>query len=805
MEIVLKVTWLIPIFPLLATAVITFVRPVYQRKKVAARLTIAMMAISLLLSTLVLIVTVADSATMARLRPPHEAAPAEHGEGVPAGEGGEAAPAGETGEAGPSEEVFIPPKAIHEREFHWMSVGDTELKLGFWVDPLTAAMLFMVTLVGLCIFIYSQGYMAAEDYQGEEQRYSRFFSYLGLFAASMLGLVIADNILLLFICWELVGLCSYLLIGFWDFKKSASDAAVKAFITTKVGDVGFFIGIFLLYIYSGNMNIGAIIHNPEMLKHLATTTLPATWPLIGGASIASLAAIGLFIGTMGKSAQVPLHVWLPDAMEGPTPVSALIHAATMVAAGVFMVARMFPLFLAAGHGVLTFVAWVGGITAILAATIAIAQDDIKRVLAYSTISQLGYMVLALGMTGYVAGFFHLITHAFFKALLFLGSGAVIIGAHHVQDMREMGGLWKRLPKTALTYAIGMLALAGIAPLSGFFSKDEVLLDAFKHNTALYVIATLAAFLTAFYMTRQMFMVFAGKPRSHGAEAAEEVELFGRDVPGHHRADGHKGKGHAAHAEQGEHSHETHAGHGTPLPLNMTVPLIVLAIGTVLLSIVGWPLGEGTLFSRFVGGEAEFNIMVALISTVVALSGIGAGYLVYGRKLLQTAQDPDPLQVLMSKARLGKIRLRKKELDLHLGWLFELWRRKYFFDEAYDFVFVQGTHLLAKASFWFDRTILDGFVNGAAAAGRLFSRASAWIDLNIVDGMVNFVGWFGRAFADIQGWVDLHIVDGIVNGVARITGWIGDRMRRLQTGHVQDYLMLVLLGVLVVGGLLVFLL
>ncbi|MGC9023318.1 MAG: NADH-quinone oxidoreductase subunit L [Chloroflexia bacterium] len=782
MEVILSLTWLIPLFPLLATAVITFVPAVYYRKKLSARLTIGMMALSLVLSLLVFVATVAHPETLVRLEG-HEAVEA---------------PAGETGEVHPApaeaagEELFIPPKPIFEREFPWLSTGRFFLEMGFWVDPLTAAMLVMVSLVGLCIFIYSQGYMAAEDYQGEDQRYSRFFSFLGLFAASMLGLVIADNILLLFICWELVGLCSYLLIGFWNFKKSAYDAAIKAFIVTKIGDAGFFIGIFLLYIYTDNMSIGYIIHHPEVLNRLAHTSV------LGIGSVAALAAIGLFIGTIGKSAQVPLHVWLPDAMEGPTPVSALIHAATMVAAGVFLVARMFPLFQAAGAGTMNLVAWIGGITAIFAATIAIAQYDIKRVLAYSTISQLGFMVLALGLGGYVAGFFHLITHAFFKALLFLGSGAVIIGAHHVQDMREMGGLWKRLPYTFWTYLIGMLALAGIFPLSGFFSKDEILLDAFQHNTALYIIATIAAFITSFYMTRQMFYVFAGKPRSHGAEAAAEVPLFGRELALAAPADPHGGHGH------GEHGPGGHAAHGGPLPLNMTVPLMVLAAGTALLSVVGLPLGEGTPFSRFVGGHADFSPLVAGVSTLVALAGIGAGYLVYGRNLLKSAHDPDPLQALLERVSLGRLRLRGKTLDLRLSALYTLWEKKYYVDEIYGFLFVQGSHLLARVSAWFDLTVIDGAVNGAARLSRLLSSAFGWFDLEVVDGLVNLIGWFGRVFSALQGWVDLHIVDGLINAWAMATGWVGDRLRRIQTGLVQDYLMLVLLGIALIVGLFILL-
>lgn len=769
MDVVFNLTWLIPLFPLLAAAIVMLVPAVYYRKKLSARLTVGLMAVSLVLSTLVLIGTLAAPETAARLQG-HGATHTEHGE---------------TGEAGHGEaEVFTPPEPLFNREFHWMALGQSELTLGFWVDPLSAAMVFMVSLVGLCIFVYSQGYMAAEDYNGEENRYSSFFSFLGLFAFSMLGLVIARDILLLFICWELVGLCSYLLIGFWNFKKSAYDAAIKAFIVTKIGDAGFFIGLFILYIYTGNMNIGEVIHNPAMLEKLATTTLPSTWPILGGVSVAALAAISLFIGTIGKSAQVPLHVWLPDAMEGPTPVSALIHAATMVAAGVFMVARMFPLFEAAGPGVMNFVAWIGGITALFAATIAVAQWDIKRVLAYSTISQLGYMVLGLGVGGYVAGFFHLLTHAFFKALLFLGSGAVIIGAHHVQDMREMGGLRERIPKTWWTYLIGTLALAGIFPLSGFWSKDEILLDAFKHNTPLYIIGTIAAFLTAFYMTRQLAMTFFGKPRSHGAEAAAEAGLFDRDEEvAPIRVEDMGGGGH------GEHGHGEHHGGGA-LPLNMTLPLIVLAVCTVLFVLIAWPLSGGSLFSRFVGGHAAFDLRVAGISTAVALAGIGVGWLVYGLNQLESADDPDPLHVILDKVKLG--------------WIWTLWEKKYYVDEVYHHTIVLGTHAFTRICAWVDGVILDGVVNLVAFGTRYVAQAAAWVDLQMVDGLVNVVGFFTGFFSVVQGWFDLYIVDGIVNTIARVTGWIGDRARRVQSGRVQDYLMLVLLGLLVIIGLFVYL-
>src|SRR5512138_66726 len=440
-----------------------------------------------------------------------------------------------------------------ESSINWIPTGDTWLKVGVLVDPLTAAVLFFVAWTVLMIFLYSVGYhnfgqpVGDHDHPGlpphgttveehghkhmvpsVEPMYSRFFAFISLFAFGMLTLVLSDNLLTLFVGWEIMGLCSYLLIGFWYAKPSARDAAVKAFMTTRIGDVFMLLGIAYLYSQTGSLSY-SVIFSPDNLEHLATVPTP-----ILGLSAAGLMGLLLFIGTIGKSAQFPLHVWLPDAMEGPTPVSAMIHAATMVSAGVYMVVRMFPL-LSVDPRTMTFVAFIGAFTALFAATIAVAQNDIKRVLAYSTISQLGYMIAALGAGAYVAAAFHLITHAFFKALLFLGSGSVIHGMEHgvlhtgnhdvdPQNMFNMGGLRTKMPITFWTFLIGGFALSGF-PLvtAGFWSKDEIFAEAFGNGHFL-VFATLAiaAFLTAFYTMRQITLTFLGEPRTDEAEHAQET-------------------------------------------------------------------------------------------------------------------------------------------------------------------------------------------------------------------------------------------------------------------------------------------
>ncbi len=499
----------------------------------------------------------------------------------------------------------------------WFTYGEEAIKFGVLLDPMSAAMAAMVTLVAFCIFVYSTGYMETE------QRFGRFFGFLSLFCGAMLMLVLANSLLLLFMAWELVGLASYLLIGFYFKKPAAAAAAQKAFITTRVGDMAFLIGMIWLYRESGTLlfyDNGAGLLETDALTTLAGATT------CGGMAVSAGAALLLLVGAMGKSGQVPLHTWLPDAMEGPTPVSALIHAATMVAAGVFLVARTYPIFdasidpsgMADGLGTaLSAAAWIGGITALYAALVAMAQTDIKRILAYSTVSQLGFMMIALGTGGVAAAMLHLICHAFFKALLFLSAGSVIHGCHDEQDIRKMGGLRKTMPKTFLVYAIGMMALAGFPFFfSGFWSKEAVLHSAqvWQGGIGPFLLAVAAALLTAFYMTRQALMVFFGEPRKPGVD----------------------------------HPHES--------PKVMLVPLYILAAGAVLLSLVATPMWQW--FEKWMHGEsAEFDGVAMFhghalgllgISLAIVTVGVGASWMMY-RRLSDDSNAPDPME-----AKLGGV-------------------------------------------------------------------------------------------------------------------------------------------------------
>jgi NADH-quinone oxidoreductase subunit L len=461
----------------------------------------------------------------------------------------------------------------------WVHIGAFELNAGYLLDPLSVTMLLVVTVVSLLVQVFSVGYMKGDD------GFARYFTYLSLFVAAMLGLVIADNLLMVYVCWELVGVCSYLLIGFWYRNRAPCNAAKKAFIVTRFGDFGLLAGIILLSSAAQTFDI------PAIARLVEADALPAVF--LSSAVFMTLVPLLIFFGAAGKSAQFPLHVWLPDAMEGPTPVSALIHAATMVAAGVYLVARLFFLF-AASPVALTVVAWTGGLTALMAATVALVQVDIKKVLAYSTISQLGYMMLALGLGGLTAGIFHLATHAFFKALLFLAAGSVIHGLHHVQNMMQMGGLHSRMRVTSWTALVGGLALAGVFPLSGFWSKDEILLAAL-HQPALFSIGLSVAALTAFYMTRMWFLTFGGAPRSNEAELAKES------------------------------------------PASMTIPLVALAAFAVFAGAANLP-GVYTL-SGFLQPEVKphpFSFLVAGLGTAAALAGIGLGVALYRRS---PAADP----------------------------------------------------------------------------------------------------------------------------------------------------------------------
>ncbi|WIY61188.1 NADH-quinone oxidoreductase subunit L [Bacillus arachidis] len=458
-----------------------------------------------------------------------------------------------------------------KHQWLWLRIGDVDLSFGFEINALNALMLFIVTLVSFLVHVYSKGYMH------DNERLPIFYAYLGLFTFAMLGLVISTNLLQLYIFWELVGLGSFLLIGFYFFKEEAKLAAKKAFIMTRIGDVGLFIGMILLFWQAGSFEYDAIFKAMKM-GDVSPTMI-------------TLTAILIFIGAMGKSGQFPLHTWLPDAMEGPTPVSALIHAATMVAAGVYLVATMFPLFSASPVAMQT-VAVVGAFTAIFAASIGLVQTDIKRVLAYSTVSQLGYMMLALGSAGYVAGVFHLTTHAFFKALLFLAAGSVI-HAVHTQNINEMGGLQKKMKVTGLLFLIGTLAISGVPLLSGFFSKDEILVATWVHgNYVLFVLAVLAAFLTAFYMFRLYFLVFTGEAKKEDVRESPRV---------------------------------------------MTFPMIVLGVLAVLAGYINTPW-FGTFLGDWLTKDVPFQVeqshgpvWIMIVATLVSLAGILLAYLIYGKR------------------------------------------------------------------------------------------------------------------------------------------------------------------------------
>jgi NADH-quinone oxidoreductase subunit L len=546
--------------------------------------------------------------------------------------------------------------------FTWFTFGDNALRLGFVLDPLAAAMLLMISVVGLCIFVFSVGYMA------DDKNFTRFFAYLSFFSGAMLGVVIANSLLLLFMFWELVGLASYLLIGFWIERPSAAAAAKKAFITTRIGDMGFFLGMLWLYDRSGTL----------LFYDGGRGCLESASLALLGVS-ATFIALLIFCGAVGKSGQFPLHVWLPDAMEGPTPVSALIHAATMVAAGVFLVARVYPLFsLGAINGVtssLTVVVWIGVTTALMAALIAIAQADIKRILAYSTVSQLGLMMVSLGVGGVAAGIMHLLAHGFFKALLFLGSGSVIHGCHGEQDVRKMGGLRRLMPVTFGTYAIGMMALSGVPLLfSGGWTKEEILhvTAHWPRSHAPYYLMLAGVVLTALYMTRQMIYVFFGNRRAAA-----------------------------------EHAHES--------PRVMTMPLIVLAIGTVFLSVVlttAWPWLDGYL----TGEPVHFDIArliqpILFISLLLVGGGIALGIWFYrkaGEQCRGRHAEVDPLEYAQPA-------------------LFRFLANTMWIDELYARTIIVFAWVSARLSDWMDRYFWDGLVRGLGTISQLFGTFTARVD------------------------------------------------------------------------------
>jgi NADH-quinone oxidoreductase subunit L len=656
-------------------------------------------------------------------------------------------------------------KEVFESTVNWLPTGSSWFQIGVRIDPLSAVTLFFVAWTVLMIFIYSIGYHNFGQPKGDhdhaglpphgatladekghkhtvlsiEPMYSRFFAFIGLFAFGMFTLVVSNNLLTMFVGWEVMGLCSYLLIGFWYGKESARNAAIKAFITTRVGDVFMLLGVAWLYSYTGTLNFREIFR-PEILEAMGNTMafpalamrFPALYPFLSSFSVAGAIGILLFIGTVGKSAQWPLHVWLPDAMEGPTPVSAMIHAATMVSAGVYAALRMFPLLHADQSGdALTIVAFIGAFTAIFAATIAVAQNDIKRVLAYSTISQLGFMIAALGVGAYVAAAFHLVTHAFFKALLFLGSGSVIHGMEHgvlhtgdhsvdPQNMFNMGGLRKKMPITFWTFLIGGFALSGFPVLTaGFWSKDEILADAFGHgHLAVFITLAVAAFLTAFYTMRQITLTFLGEPRT----------------------------------KESEHAHET--------PWTMTVPLIILAVFAVGYGWVGMSehLTGGLVpnwFHEFVGGTlaevpeaAPFSIIPLLTSLFVALGGLFFGWLAY-RKVESPAQDKLQIPVL---------------------------KNKWYFDELYNFLFI-------RPAYWISEQFTYKFM-----------------DSTVIDGILHTVGRAALGLGHgLRNYFDKPVINEFIgDGTGNLVKKAGGGLRRIQVGRVQAYMVASMVVVIIVA-------
>jgi NADH-quinone oxidoreductase subunit L len=613
-------------------------------------------------------------------------------------------------------------RAIDQTLYTWISSGDLTIDLAFRADPLSAVMLLVITGIGSLIHIYSTAYMHDET----DSEFARYFSYLNLFASFMLVLVLGSNFPVMFVGWEGVGLCSYLLIGFWFRKRSANDAGKKAFVVNRIGDYAFLLGMFAIFTRFGTLDFQRVAAAVAPLPNEATF------------GIISMATLLLFIGATGKSAQIPLYVWLPDAMEGPTPVSALIHAATMVTAGVYMIGRNAVLF---GHApaTLLIVAIIGALTALMAGTIGLVQNDIKRVLAYSTVSQLGYMFLAMGMGAFGAGIFHLYTHAFFKACLFLGSGAVIHALHGEQDIRNMGGLWKQLPITFWTFVIASIAIAGVPGLAGFFSKDEILYETFKEgHWILWGIGILTSLLTATYMFRLVFLTFFGQ-RRHDAPVPEHPEEEETDYG--HAHDAHAAHGHSA--GPGGHLHDA--------PPAMALALIVLAIGSVAAGYIGIPhalgghnsLGEWLAPSFQVAGQAAGAAREAAESATVGEEG----------SLELTLMLVSSLIALLGIAIAAFIWLRRRDLAdkaaRSLRGVHRLLLNKYYVDELYDASVVQPVKVISTDGLWrgFDVKVIDGAVNGTAA---------------------------------------------MVDGGAAV-------LRRLQTGSVRSYAGSILVGVVIILG------
>jgi NADH-quinone oxidoreductase subunit L len=629
--------------------------------------------------------------------------------------------------------IADPSHPVHAKFYTWVFAGSFSADMALLVDPLSAVMLFVVCGVGFLVHVYSIGYMHGDP------GYPRFFTYLNLFMTSMLILVLADNYLLMFVGWEGVGLCSYLLIGYWYDRPAAANAGKKAFIVNRIGDAGFILAIALIFWTTGSVNYEEVFTR-------------AADPTVMTVGIATAITLLLFVGATGKSAQVPLYVWLPDAMEGPTPVSALIHAATMVTAGVYMVVRSQALFLMAPVS-MHVVAGIGAFTAIFAASIGLVQNDIKRVLAYSTVSQLGYMFLGCGVGAFASGLFHVMTHAFFKGLLFLGAGSVIHAMHNEQDMRHMGGLQKYIPGTYRAMWWATLAIAGIFPLAGFWSKDEILAVAVKSgglSVLWWVLGLCAAFMTSFYMFRLLFMTFYGEERF-----------------------------------------DTHHVHPHESPPPMLIPLKILAVLSIIGGfVVGIPPENG-LFHRFLAHAFHHgahpahafhvwpDLFLMILSTLVALGGLVTAYYFY-------LEHPERSQSLVGKVA-SAVRLlvtvafknvlveafhtiRPRRLAARFAFVYQMLLNKYYIDEFYDAFIVRPVMWAMNALWTVDARVVDGIVNGCAALTRLYANCSAI--------------------------VDRLIVDGSVNGVAVLVQSGARAFRLIQTGIVQNYLLVMACGVFV---------
>lgn len=632
------------------------------------------------------------------------------------------------------------------RELTWINLGNTPLlgeikvNIGILIDNLSVIMMVVVTLISMVVHFFSLAYMKGDI------RFNRYFAYLGIFTFSMSGIVLAHDILMIYIFWELVGISSYLLIGFWYEKKSASDAGKKAFLVNKIGDMGMFSGIMILFTTYKTFTFSDIFHQVSL------GNLPFSsefWLTVAGLLI--------FCGAVGKSAQFPLHVWLPDAMEGPTPVSALIHAATMVAAGVYLVIRIFPILTG---DALFIIACVGALSAFIPATIALTQNDIKKVLAYSTVSQLGYMVMAVGVGAYQFAFFHLVAHAFFKACLFLGSGSVIHAMHHEQDIRNMGGLKKKLPLTYATFLISTLAISGIPLTSGFLSKDGILAGTFAFgnltgNYIFMITGFLVAMLTAFYMFRLVILTFHGEPRNQ---------------------------------EKFDHAHES--------PYVMVMPLIILSILSIFIFYTPNPLNanSGWLLQKWVKApqivvpnSSRYEFFRQENETPIAKSELNGMAISNEKEIVFTEKYTEAMHHVHYSAMI--LSLIVAGLGIFFAFFMYQWKKinpdaivakvkslynmslnKWYFDEIYDATFVNGTLLLSNILFWFDNTIVDGIVNGSATVTRWVSVFSGKFDTYVVDGLVNFSAYF--------------------------SGFIGLFFRRFQTGKVQTYVVLVVFSLII---------